>query len=364
MTELSSGHGGDFELDPNDDFMPNLEFTIPIEFLVPDPSNKVSIDGEPGRAPDINWPDGISNTHPNMIPNERHPDLKRQESRSGKFETFNPFGGKSFPFERIDYTIVYANTSSHSEVAIKNDNDEVVVQFTCDQLPESYTVLVTYNFRKAEHPVVPKKHLTFSSPAGQVDLSVFCYIYVVIATHENPDPQNDGITSVAAEELFINATKLIELMTQNPKAAASSDLAGSNLYYTPADEINNQNLGEKDWDLEVVRVAAQDAMTESGDITFTLVPENFSPEENIPLGLYIFGKPVPVQAEHVQSGDLVNINNADKEMLDGLLGIGPALADEIIKERSKVPFTYKQDIKRVNGIGAVLYKHLENKITT
>ena len=60
----------------------------------------------------------------------------------------------------------------------------------------------------------------------------------------------------------------------------------------------------------------------------------------------------------------VNINTADKAMLEGLPGIGPALADAIISHREeKGYFEHKEEIMEVSGIGKAKYKQISQLIS-
>lgn len=56
----------------------------------------------------------------------------------------------------------------------------------------------------------------------------------------------------------------------------------------------------------------------------------------------------------------VDANTATREQLDAIRGIGPALSEKIIAERSKSPFKDMNDLQqRVRGIGAQTAKKLE-----
>ena len=71
---------------------------------------------------------------------------------------------------------------------------------------------------------------------------------------------------------------------------------------------------------------------------------------------------VAVQEAPVNSGR-ININTATLEELDTLPGIGPVIAQRIIDYRQTYgPFTEKNQIKEVNGIGDKKYSDLENLI--
>ena len=58
--------------------------------------------------------------------------------------------------------------------------------------------------------------------------------------------------------------------------------------------------------------------------------------------------------------DIVNLNNADKEKLQGLPGIGPAMADRIIEKR---PYEKLEDLLKVSGVGPALLESLESQVT-
>lgn len=59
----------------------------------------------------------------------------------------------------------------------------------------------------------------------------------------------------------------------------------------------------------------------------------------------------------------VNINTANPEQLDGLPGIGPALAQRIIEYRdTNGPFMSIQDLQKVPGIGAKKFEQLSHSV--
>lgn len=64
------------------------------------------------------------------------------------------------------------------------------------------------------------------------------------------------------------------------------------------------------------------------------------------------------------SAALVNINTANKALLDTLPGIGPSKAATIVDYRTKHgPFGAIEDIQRVSGIGPVTFANLKGSIT-
>lgn len=72
----------------------------------------------------------------------------------------------------------------------------------------------------------------------------------------------------------------------------------------------------------------------------------------------------PVGYSGEKAGQKVSINNANKDQLESLPGIGPALAGRIIDyRRTNGRFGDINDLKRVPGIGEVKYKKIKEKIT-
>ncbi|MEW6402921.1 MAG: ComEA family DNA-binding protein [Chloroflexota bacterium] len=74
-----------------------------------------------------------------------------------------------------------------------------------------------------------------------------------------------------------------------------------------------------------------------------------------------FGTETPTEAVDV---DLVNINTATAEELDGLPGIGPTTAQKIIEYREvNGPFLQIEDIMNVSGIGPSTFENIKDLIT-
>ena len=64
------------------------------------------------------------------------------------------------------------------------------------------------------------------------------------------------------------------------------------------------------------------------------------------------------------NNSLININNADKESLKTLPGIGDTLAQNIIDYRENISLFYNiVDIKNVDRIGDKIYEKIKNLIT-
>ena len=63
------------------------------------------------------------------------------------------------------------------------------------------------------------------------------------------------------------------------------------------------------------------------------------------------------------TGPRVNLNTASAEELVRLPGIGPALAEAIIKQRALEPFAKPEDVRKVKGVGDKLYDRIKDQVT-
>ena len=107
---------------------------------------------------------------------------------------------------------------------------------------------------------------------------------------------------------------------------------------------NGLNLAARVEDAERLDVPYVSGYVPEGDQGFAVISD---------------GTPSPFAGE-----DLVNINTASPEELDGLPGIGPTTAQKIIAYRDEHgPFARIEDIVNVSGIGSATYEDIKDLIT-
>jgi len=98
------------------------------------------------------------------------------------------------------------------------------------------------------------------------------------------------------------------------------------------------------------------------------VEKNINKAEMVREGMKIYivkkGEVIKEQlGGQVKSGGIVSLNNATKEELDTLPGIGPSIAERIMEYRAKNGgFRNIEEIKMVSGIGDKLYLKIMDKI--
>ena len=68
-------------------------------------------------------------------------------------------------------------------------------------------------------------------------------------------------------------------------------------------------------------------------------------------------------ANTVAGMDKINLNTATVEQQTQLPGIGPTLAERIVKYRTEHPFKSIEEVKQVKGIGDTKYEKIKDLIT-
>ncbi len=117
------------------------------------------------------------------------------------------------------------------------------------------------------------------------------------------------------------------------------DIAGG---ITENADISKLNLSQKLVDSDKVVIYAKSSQTEEDDEN----NEELNTEET----------------SSKTGGDCIDINNAEKEELMSLSGIGEATAEKIIKYRQSNEFESIDDIKNVSGIGDAKYNAIKDNI--
>lgn len=67
--------------------------------------------------------------------------------------------------------------------------------------------------------------------------------------------------------------------------------------------------------------------------------------------------------KEAQLTELIDVNQASRDELQGLPGIGPALSQRILDERARRPFHSVEELRRVSGIGPKVLEKLRPYVT-
>ena len=77
-----------------------------------------------------------------------------------------------------------------------------------------------------------------------------------------------------------------------------------------------------------------------------------------------YAAPKPETKVEMQSSALVNLNKATAEELQTIRGIGPVIAERIIKYRQDHGrFEKVEDLNQVNGIGDAKFEKIKNEVS-
>lgn len=132
-----------------------------------------------------------------------------------------------------------------------------------------------------------------------------------------------------------------------PAPIAALDVLAPDLWIHVAGEVNAPGLYEVDPGARVADAisAAGGATSSAGLDGINLARQVFDGEQIV----------VPALGEEESGSGLVNINRANAGELEDLPGIGPVLAQRIIKDReANGPYATVSDLGRVSGVGAAV----------
>jgi len=111
-----------------------------------------------------------------------------------------------------------------------------------------------------------------------------------------------------------------------------------------------------------------DAIIKAGGLTASALTKDLNKARKLVDGekIYILKEGEIVDVLPLYSAEnegKININNASKEILMSLSGIGEVYAERIIEYRSKKQFTAIEEIKNIEGIGEKTFEKIKDQIT-
>lgn len=106
-------------------------------------------------------------------------------------------------------------------------------------------------------------------------------------------------------------------------------------------------------------IEAADGANGEADLRFINLAKPIQDGERIYVPREGEADPIPADGQGGSVADLrIDPNHATAELLQALPGVGPVLADRIIKERARGPFRSLDDLLRVSGIGTKTLERL------
>lgn len=182
----------------------------------------------------------------------------------------------------------------------------------------------------------------------------YLLLFLIFFLIKNRDHSDNQITNQLSLSQNLDANQLAE------ESKTESKLEGEEIYIHISGSVNYPGLikmkaGQRLFDA----IDLAGGMTEEADIDQINLSLILNDQDKI----YIPAKGELASFVQGPSSDLVNINTASKEELISLSGIGDKTAEKIINYRQQSPFSKKEDLMNVPGIGENKYKEIEDKIT-
>lgn len=171
---------------------------------------------------------------------------------------------------------------------------------------------------------------------------------------------------VLSSRSFKNVPEIV--IEQGPKTnTGSEEIKKIKVHVVGA--VNNVGVYELSEDNRVIdAVKAAGGATTDADLNATNLAASLIDGQQVRVYTIQEGreaaKSLDLQGNTTNRDGKVNLNNATKEELESLTGIGPVLASKIIEYReAKGGFKSINELKNVSGIGEKKFEQLKNKIT-
>lgn len=285
MPPSVSGHGGEFYLDPQNNYIPTIDFTLPSE------TSKVKF-----NQPDFSSPQVISSNFANSTTSNgtKHPNDHPIDRRALTL-TDNQVEGIHFADSpgANNYFIVkyFSQNISDQVLEIKGqDGFTPVVKFEFNGRAGYYIALIIYNVRKFDENSKHKMISFETSTGGTIhELNRPCYFYLVAAKNEadlmNPQSPNHVKNTWPEGTLTINIRELTKLMINEDNPNEGN---GESLFHAPAQQIDDSHLDFDNHTIMLTLISNQDEDTSNG-ITYTAKSLGME-DKQFPFGLYFVAK--------------------------------------------------------------------------
>lgn len=193
---------------------------------------------------------------------------------------------------------------------------------------------------------------------GVILIAIFYYIHTISNMGEDNETLNTYIEqNTTTEERIEENTIIIHItgavnnpgivkVNENARINDVIERAGGLLENADVENVNLAYVVEDGQKIYIPFKGEEDKNSDDGEIVQEGAGENVLQEET-----------------NEKSGGLININNATKEKLEELPGIGSSTASKIIVYREENgKFKSIEDIKNVSGIGTSKYEQIKSHI--